>query len=268
MITKNAFYVIDTEVKKSINNILYKLREIHESNYILFLANGEYISDNSRPNNFLIDYRIDTYKEETRSDFLFKFMEKYYSFPINQDKADDNYYRMNLELMIYTHIWESKPFLKKMYRIAHLIQGQDYDWDLQVPDRGKHDFIRCHIRQVFKDLNLDIWKVIKKGFHTSLRNAFAHSEYSFDAMNNHNRINLYNYRGASWELKTITFDEWSERFVYSALLSCHFLSLIHQRRKNLIKELGKDSFKIKLPKQSREVIIKYNENRDEFISKS
>ncbi len=66
---------------------------------------------------------------------------------------------------------------------------------------SKHDFIRCHIRQIFKDLNFDIWKVIKEGFHTSLRNAFAHSEYSFDTMNNHNRINLYNYGGANWNYK-------------------------------------------------------------------
>ena len=274
MITKDDFFVIDIKVKESINAILDKLKNLDQSNYVLFLADGEYISDYDNTNQnispYCIDYRIDGYKDETRLKFLSEFMTKYYSFPPNQEKTNDNHYRMNLELMVYTHIWESKPFLKKLHRIAHLIQGQEYDWKIQVPDMSKHDFIRCHIRQIFKDLDLDIWKVIKEGFHTSLRNAFAHSEYSFDTMNNHNRINLYNYSGANWELQTITFDEWSKRFVYSALLSYHFLTLVYQRRKNLITELGTDTFQIKHPKRNGEVKlaeIVCRENGDEFSLK-
>lgn len=274
MITKSDFSAIDTEVKNSINAVLDKLKNLDQSNYVLFLADGEYISDYENTNQnlspYCIDYRIDGYKDETRLKFLSEFMTKYYSFPPNQDETDDNQYRMNLELMVYTHIWESKPFLKKLYRIAHLIQGQEYDWKIQVPDMSKHDFIRCHIRQIFKDLNFDIWKVIKEGFHTSLRNAFAHSEYSFDTMNNHNRINLYNYGGANWELQTITFDEWSKRFVYSALLSYHFLTLVYQRRKNLITEIGTDTFQIKHPKRNGEVKlveIIYRENGNGFSFK-
>jgi hypothetical protein len=274
MITKDEFATIDTEVRTQVNNALDKLGETDQGNYVLFLADGEYISDyenniqNLSP--YCIDYRVDGYKDETRLKFLSEFMTKYYSFPSTQDKTDDSHYRMNLELMVYTHIWESKPFLKKLYRIAHLIQGQEYDWKIQVPDMSKHDFIRCHIRQIFKDLNLDICKVIKQGFHTSLRNAFAHSEYSFDTMNNHNRINLYNYGGANWELQTITFDEWSKRFVYSALLSYHFLTLTHQRRVNLISELGTDTYQIKHPKSNGELKlleITYRENGDGFSFK-
>jgi len=180
-------------------------------------------------------------------------MSSYYAFPITQHSTDDDQYRINLELMIYTHIWESKPFLKRLYRIAHLLNGEEYDWRIEVPDMSKHDFIRSHIRQIFKDKGFSIWKVIKEGFHTSLRNAFAHSEYSFDTMNNHNRINLYNYGGASWELQAISFDEWSKRFVYSVLLSYYFINLIHQRRINIISELGSNVFQIKHPKSNGEV---------------
>jgi hypothetical protein len=42
---------------------------------------------------------------------------------INQEVKDceeilPDEYRFHLELMIYTHTWESRPFLKTLYRIA------------------------------------------------------------------------------------------------------------------------------------------------------
>jgi len=274
MINRSTFSDIDIEIKKSINEILDKLKENNINDYVLFLADGEYVGDyeSSSPqlSPYCIDYRIDGYKDQTRLEFLSEFMSQYYSFKDGLQSTDDNQYRMNLELMVYTHIWESKPFLKKLYRIAHLLNGEEYDWKIQIPDMGKHDFIRCHIRQIFKDLGFDIWKVIKNGFHTSLRNAFAHSEYSFDTMNNHNRINLYNYGGANWELETISFDDWSNRFVYSSILSFHFLEIIYERRTNIIRELGTDTFQIKHPKKNGElrlVEIKYRENGDGFSFK-
>jgi hypothetical protein len=275
MINKSTFSNIDIEIKKSINEILDKLKEKNTNNYILFLADGEYVSEyeNSGPklSPYCIDYRIDGYKDLTRQGFLSKFMSQYYSFKNSLISTDDNEYRMNLELMVYTHIWESKPFLKKLYRIAHLLNNEQYNWKMQILDTSKHDFIRSHIRQVFKDLGFDIWKVIKNGFHTSLRNAFAHSEYSFDKMNTDSRINLYNYGGANWELQKISFDDWSKRFVYSALLSWHFLKIIHERKTNIIRELGTNTFQIYHPRRSGElrlVEIEYQDNGGGFSFKS
>lgn len=248
MITKETFADIDEEVRLSIEEALDVLKTENLGNYILFLANAQYI-DNSNPklSPFVIDYRIDQFKDSTRIEFLSEFLTKYYSFPKNKLLTDDDSYRMNIELMVYSHIWESKGFLKKLFRLAHLTNKEDYDWLVEVPPMGKHDFIRAEIRDVFKSNNLKIWEVIKKGFHTSLRNAFAHSEYSFDRMNNLNRINLYNYGNQSWELKTISFDDWSLRFVYSALFGFHFLKLILERRINLIEQNSTDTFIIKHP---------------------
>lgn len=274
MIDRRTFSDIDIEIKKSINEILEKLKDKNINDYVLFLADGEYVNDyensSSQLSPYCIDYRIDGYKDRTRLEFLSEFMSKYYSFKNALQSTDDSEYRMNLELMVYTHIWESKPFLKKLNRIAHLLNNEQYDWKIQIPDLSKHDFIRRHIRQVFKDLGFDIWKVIKNGFHTSLRNAFAHSEYSFDTMNNHDRINLYNYGGANWELKIISFDDWSIRFVYSAILSYHFLTIAYERRINIIAELGTDTFQIKHPKKNGElslVEIEYCKDRDGFSFK-
>ena len=274
MIKKNRFADIDTEIKNSINEILDKLKEKSINDYILFLADGEYLADqaNSRlkVSPYCIDYRIDGHKDETRLNFLSEFLSIYYTFKNGQETIDDNQYRMNSELMIYTHIWESKPFLKKLYRIAHLLNNEEYNWKISVPDMGKHDFIRKDIRKIFGDLGLNMSKVIQKGFHTSLRNAFAHSEYSFDTRNEHNRINLHNYKKANWELQTVTFDEWSERFVYSAILSFHFLTISYERRTNIITEFGKDTFQIKHPQKNGDlklIEIQYREHGDGFSFK-
>lgn len=270
MITKSDFLKIDNEVKTSIEGALDRLKEVDKGNYILFLANGEYVDDYAiipKYSPYTIEYQLDFYRDESRIRFLSEFMTEYYSFASPQINSDDNQYKMNLELMIYTHIWESKMFLKRLYRVAHLVAGKEYDWKIKVPDMGKHDFIRFHIRQIFKEQELEIWEVIKNGFHTSLRNAFAHSEYSFDTMNKHNRINLYNYSGESWELKSITFDEWSKRFAYSALLSYYFLKLTHERRINLISDFGINIFQIKHPNRNGElklINIIYDSEREVF----
>ena len=36
--------------------------------------------------------------------------------------------------MIYTHIWESKPFLKQLYRFSLLCQGKAYPREIDIPD--------------------------------------------------------------------------------------------------------------------------------------
>lgn len=254
MITSQEFTKINNQVQEAVSESLNKLKEIDKENYILFLANGEYIENNENSiqnqSPYSIDYRLDQFDDSTRLEFLSEFLNTYYRFPNNQNSIDDNSFRMNLELMIYTHIWESKPFLKKLCRLSKLVNGEEYDWKLNEQDIDKHKFIRNIIRHNFIAAQVSLGEVIKKGFHSSLRNAFAHSQYSFDTMNNHNSINLYNYSGKSWELQTISFDEWSIRFVYSALLSFHFIKTIHNKRINLISEFGDDTFEIKHPTKS------------------
>lgn len=132
---------------------------------------------------------------------------------------------------------------------------------------SKHDFIRNTIRPNFETHQVNVSNIIKKGFHTSLRNAFAHSEYSFDTMNNNNRIWLDTYTGKPWDIQEITFDEWSERFIYSALFCYHTISINYNRRKNLTIEFGKDIFEIDHPNSRGKldkVRIQYTPEHDNF----
>lgn len=271
MILRTDFAAIDTEVKNAVETTLNNLRAANQNNYLLLLADAEYKPEYASPasqlNPHIIENKMDWYRDESRIRFLAEFLSTFYAFPNTQVQTDDNPQRMHMELMIYTHIWESKSFLKKLYRLAHLVNNEDYAWTVNIPDMSKHDFIRNDIRQIFQNNANHLSEVIRKGFHTSLRNAFAHSEYFFDTMNQNRRIILDNYNGAAWELDQINFDDWSKRFVYSALLSYYLFSISHAKRQSLVQDLGTDIYPINLPGKnggSSVVNIQYRPQHDAF----
>lgn len=247
MITRTEFAQIDQEVIDSLEEAFNYLKfNCVDHNYILFLADGEYKEEykNShlKLNPFTIDNREDRYKDQSRLNFFIQFMKTFYSFPSSINQTDDNEFRLTMELMIYTHIWESKPFLKQLYRLASLADGKSYQWEVIVPEMSKHNYIRDDIRNTLKEKKLKLATVISKGFHTSLRNAFAHSEYQLDE--NNKFIHLDTYKGGAWDIQKISYDDWTKRFAYSALLSYHFLNVRASKRKSLPQDFGKSEYLI------------------------
>ncbi len=247
MISKQEFSAIVHEVRQSLKEAFDFLKiNCVDHNYILYLADGDFkkgLTDSSlRLNPYTIDNAEDRYKDETRLDFFIQFMKTFYSFPKEVKEVSDNEYRLTMELMVYSHIWESTPFLKQLYRLAQLTTGASYPWEVSVPEMAKHKFIREDIRNVLKAKRLKLATVISKGFHTSLRNAFAHSEYHFDKTNR--LVHLDTFKGGAWDIKEITYDDWSKRFVYTALLSYHYLDIKYQRRHSLPAEFGESEYLI------------------------
>ena len=248
MITINEYRIIDEHVKNSVKEA-FEFAKINslEHDYVLFLANGEYHKEYDGAkrlvNPFTIDNRLDNYKDETRNHFFIEFMKSYYSFFDGALQTDDNEFRISIELMVYSHVWESKPFLKQLYKLAKLCAKNSYPWDVSIPDMSKHEFIRTKIRDSFSKSGLDISNVISSGFHTSLRNAFAHSEYTIDLKNK--RIVLDTYKShLNWDIREITLNDWTIRFVNTALLTYYFMKEKHHRRINIVKDLGKSTFNI------------------------
>lgn len=288
MITFTEFRKIDKEVKDAITSTLDGLKASARENYILFLANGDYRKEldnaSSKLNPNVIDYQGYLHRDETRLNFLASFLKAFYSFPkvkltlwgkflslfnpslrksISEEKViNDDELRMNMEFMVYSHTWESENFLKDLYRLAILVDTGNYEWNVEVPPMGKHDFIRNKIRDTFKKNNNPLSDIITKGFHTSIRNAFAHSQYYF---NTHSKtIWLDNYNGEPWELKSLSFDEWSKRFVYSTLLTYYMLNMKHERKFSIASDLGTNTFTITLPPNSKRVNIIYDSRRKSF----
>lgn len=289
MITFTEFRKIDKEVKDAITSTLDGLKASTRENYILFLANGDYRKEldnaSSKLNPNVIDYQGYLHRDETRLNFLGSFLKAFYSFPkvkltllgkflslfnpslrksISEERViNDDELKMNMEFMIYSHTWESENFLKDLYRLAILVDTGNYEWNVEVPPMGKHDFIRNKIRDTFKKNNNPLSDIITKGFHTSIRNAFAHSQYYF---NTHSKTTwLDNYNGEPWELKSLSFDEWSKRFVYSTLLTYYMLNMKHERKFSIASDLGTNTFTITLPPNSKRVNIVYDSRRKSFV---
>ncbi len=110
--------------------------------------------------------------------------------------------------------------------------------------------------------------IIKKGYHSSLRNAFAHSQYHYDLASNDDKIYLDNYKGKKWEMKRISFSDWTERFMYSSFLSYHLYNCLRLRRKNLPTEFNSSIFEIVRPYRDvitmMQVPVVYDKEKDEF----
>lgn len=171
-------------------------------------------------------------------------------------------YTINLELMIYTHLWEAEQSLKCLKQLANLVARRPYQWEIEIPWMTKHDFIRNEIKQVFLDNNLEVGKIVQESYHSQLRNAFAHGNYTFFESSH---IKLNNYRGEPWELRALSFDEWEERFLKSALLHYEIMN----QRQACLKEFGKKNptVTVWLPKDKeatfyRSELVWYEDTQD------
>ncbi len=261
MITKADFDAIKQEIFDAIKECFKTAtaNQARPGEMIVFIAQGDYdhsVPKGNNPNS--IDQKDDFYKELDKQHFLINFMDHRYSFTSNTITDDDPDMTI-IELMTYTHIWESIPFLKMLRRLACMCNSMDYEWEVKVPPMGKHNFIRKEIRDLFKLKNLKIYDVINKGFQSQLRDAFAHSDFSFQWHKGH--IWLYNYQASqSHHVQEISFDEWTKKFCYTWLLNYQLNEFFFDIRQNSHILNGSTDFIIPLPVGSgkfRDVEIVY-----------
>ena len=205
-------------------------------------------------------HNIDNYYDYTRQHFLCEFLNTYYSFT-NKNELKDDEYRMNIEFLIYTHIWEGKPFLKRLYRLANLLSGEEYDWKIQIPSIKKSNFIIENIVEPFNKANCLLGEIITENYKTDLRNAIAHSDYQIDVVSKGIR-----YRSKA-ALYNTSFDVWSIHFAFSICLSYYFSHIVTERRKRIIQDLGGNHFTIKMPFSDGSIkyaCIQYEVDKDDF----
>jgi hypothetical protein len=271
MITVETFTIIRNEVIDALTEA-FKLAQANsvDNAFLIFLAEGAYheSGDPKKYNPFTIDNRIDRYIDETRQSYLVTFLNTYYTFKGGQPTTDTEE-TLHLDLMVYTHLWEVKAFLKKLFRLVQIIDKKPYQWKVDVPDFSKQDWYRKHIKAPIKFIGCKLATVLENGFHSSLRNAFAHSEFSFDFQNK--RIWLYNYKGEPWELQEISFDDWSTRFAYSFLTSYLLFDLFHTTRKAISTDGKNKQFQINhanIDGTSKVVTVVYRPDADAFSFKT
>lgn len=148
--------------------------------------------------------------------------------------------RILVEMMIYTHIWESYYFLKHLMRLAQLSIGKDYPWKVELPDGGKYDFLQNNVIRPMKTHGLLLGEIVENGFSSYLRNSFAHSR--FIIYENSKEI----YYGCKTDKKKvirrrISFDDFQRKFFQSAFLSYYLVNMIGEYKNDLMKQIGSAS---------------------------
>ncbi len=239
MIRSKILRKLSPEIENAVSEIfeLSKKNEKKLNDFILLLANGlkmKGIGINISP--YTVGRGMEGIIDSTRFEFFSQYMNtpfenQYNSQKSKESKKQTHFLTIYLELMIYSHLWESIPFLKKLKNLTNLVNSIEYDWDIKIPFHGKSKFIEDSIIKILENNNLEIAKLLRKCYDRNLRNAFAHSEYYILNKN----IFYYEFNKNQKVQKKISFSEFEEKFLITALLDNFIYKKIIDYKKDIDK---------------------------------
>ena len=209
------------QVVKEVNNAIDKAYGIMSQQYyipfVLYIARADIVPGLSRyaKTDCVIDFQLDRYFDETREQFYLRYLNRNYrknGFKYDGESGIDD---LSIEMMIYSHIWESHYFLKSLRRIAGILANEGYLWDVDIKPIGKWDYIKKYIITPLKSSCPELASIVEMAYSSDIRNAFAHSLYVIDSKSR--EIHIRPKRNSS----IIPFEEFQKKFLYSAILMNH-----------------------------------------------
>lgn len=257
--TLDKFQSIENEVIGIIKDSFCKAIEESTADFILLLARGGYNELLERSSidlsPFVIDDKTDLLVDITRKKFFVKYINDYVSRLVNNKSMsnEEEEFEINIQLMIYSHIWESHLFLNQLERLAMIQLGKGYNWISQLnnSETRKGAFIKNNIINRFEKTDNNMAELIKRCYSNNLRNDFAHSTYyMWDRKITSNGSYLFSGQ-------PISFEEWEEQFVYSMLLSYQMNDMLLEYRNQYIDIQGDTPIRIEIP-------LKGNHNKKGF----
>lgn len=242
--TKSELKSIENNVITLLNEVLDLVRDKKFSDYVLLISRASYQVE--LEGTFLSPYvlasQLEIHQDITRERFLVEYLNSYMT--LLQDDvlmADDvKEFNINIQMMIYSMIWESHMLLKYLLRICGILTGKPYLWKIDfeyVNNKGKKvPYSKCKIIEdkILKSLESscpDLARFIRENYDHKLRNNFAHSLY--DIRIDYNTISFLEsdrYR----EIKKIYINDWERIFISSVFLSYHLPRLIKARCNNFV----------------------------------
>ena len=268
----DRFIKLEIEIKGVIRESFEKAIKKSTADFVLLMARGGYHKHLDRPDidltPFVLEDREDFLMDLTRKRFFVRYLNNYVDrlnnrITLNSEELE---YEMNIQMMIYCHIWESHLFLNQLERLALIQQGKEYLWKSEAPFNSKTNFVKHKIIDRFLKTDENMVNLIVKCYSDDLRNAFAHSTYFI----NGNRIQAN--KDAIYVGPSISFEEWDDMFVRSVLLSYHLNDMLQEIKNRYIEDTGDDPIVIDMPmknnhKERRGVYIKPEayEGKDEKV---
>lgn len=261
MMTIERFVKIEEKVKGVIGDALCRAINVNSSDFVLLMARGGYHEHLDRPDMdvtpFVLEDRLDFLMDLTRRKFFVRYLNGYVDGlkagrQINDDEQE---YELNVQMMIYAHIWESHLFLNQLARLAMIQQGKGYMWKTKLPQDGKKNFICRKIIDQFEKTDEGMADLIKRSYSDDFRNAFAHSTYFI----NGNRIQAN--KEALYVGPSVSIEGWEDMFVRSVLLSYNLNDMLLEMKNSYVEDAGDGPIAIDMPmkhnhKEKRSVLIK------------
>lgn len=249
VMTYNRFCEIQKEVVDIICKTLIKVRDASFSDFVLLLARGDYDQLLERKDIDLSPYVIEDptadYMDCTRLKFLSSYLNEY-SARLREDISladEEKEYEMSIQMMVYSHCWESHLLLKMLERIASILNKKGYVWKSSVGTTHKSNFIRQNVVSKLEGIDDELANLLKYCYSDHLRNDFAHSTYYIDF----NDGVIYSHGSGLYHGPNISFLDWEEKFVYSVLLSYHLIRLMHEIKNNFIDDYGPNPALVERP---------------------
>jgi hypothetical protein len=140
--------------------------------------------------------------------------------------------------------WESIPFLKLIYRLAHA--SVSYDWQVSVPITGRYNFLSNNICKPFDEQGFELGEIIRQSYSSHLRNSVAHSLYYI--VESTREIILYDDQSIKEkDGRVIPIESFQNKFLQSICLTIMLYNYREKLRCDFAKELNGKPVKIHLP---------------------
>lgn len=230
--------------------------QTHYGDMLLVNENAGYYKDVEKADNlpfvpdpYTIGPQLEEHSEATHHKFIGEYVKtastehykKYLKAVVyNPDKSseieqltDNEEFTIQIEMLIYLKIWESDTFIKKMYQLARLINGEDYDWHFKIKGHDKNDvgglprsvLINDHVAKKFTKKLPKIAKYFTSCYKSQIRNAIAHSQYAILGrsiiLNNH-------IDEKKNSLSHITFDNWTKMFHQTIMIYSLYIKFFNR----------------------------------------
>ena len=212
--SQSKIITIQNEIFEAIDEAFNAMAQIDYNSYVLFLGRADMIPGlkQHQGTDCVIDYNLDKFYDETRAQFYIRYLRRNYDKDGFAYKGDSGIDDMHIELMIYSHLWDSSDFIKSLIRIASVVSGKGYIWQVGIDWKDKDKFMARNIIEPLQEHGLKLGNLVGRYYDSSVRNAFAHSLYYIDA--EQRSITVRPRKG----MKTLTFDEFQSLFLYSVIL--------------------------------------------------
>lgn len=196
----------------------------HHDDFVLFLAHPEYETNwfDTGKAVVLMDSAIDALKDESREKFYVRYLRRNYNKEGFCYEGEDGIDDLHIEMMIYTHIWESTYFFKQLSRLVGVISGDGYMWNLNT-EASRHKIIKETMIAKLREKELLLGDLLDEAYSSYIRDSFAHSVYSIDV--DSRKIFLFNVsrNNADKGNNTIEFRDFQKKFMISIQL-CYWMN--------------------------------------------